>query len=322
MRNTRIVALAGGVGGAKLAHGLARIDGEGLAVIVNTGDDFVHVGLNISPDIDTVLYTLGGIANRNQGWGVEGESWAFMKQLALLGGPDWFLLGDRDVALHALRTERLRRGERLTTIVADVSRSLGVASAILPMTDRPVPTIVTTRQGDLPFQDYFVRLRCGVPVTGFRFDGIEQATPTQEALAALAAPALEAIVICPSNPYVSIDPILSVPGLRSAVQDAGRPIVAVSPIVAGAAIKGPAAEMMRELDHAASALGVARRYAGLIDGFVIDHADAADAGAIRALGMEVLATDAIMRDEDDRERLARECLDFAKRLASSSGGRL
>ncbi len=314
MRKTRIVALAGGVGGAKLAHGLARIDAEGLAVIVNTGDDFVHVGLNISPDIDTVLYTLGGIANRAQGWGVEGESWAFMDQLARLGGPDWFRLGDRDVALHALRGERLRRGERLTAIVADLAGALGIASAILPMSDTPVPTIVSTPQGDLPFQDYFVRLRCDVPVTGFRFDGIERARPTPEALAALGSPALEAIVVCPSNPYVSIDPILSVPGLREAIGNAGAPIVAVSPIVGGAAIKGPAAKMMRELGHAASALGVARRYAGLVDGFVIDHADSADAEAIHALGMAVLATDAIMRDEDGRERLARECLDFAGRL--------
>lgn len=314
----RIVALAGGVGGARLAHGLARIDAEGLAVIVNTGDDFVHVGLAISPDIDTVLYTLGGIADRTQGWGIEGESWAFMDQLARLGGPDWFRLGDRDVALHALRTGRLSRGERLTAIVADLSRALGIASAILPMSDTPVPTIVSTPQGDLPFQDYFVRLRCDVPVAGFRFDGIERARPTPEALAALSSPALAAIVICPSNPYVSIDPILSVPGMRQAIREAGVPVVAVSPIVAGAAIKGPAAKMMRELGHAASALGVAQRYAGLIDGFVIDHADADDAGAIRALGMAVLATDAIMRDDAGRERLARECLDFAGRLKGRS----
>lgn len=314
----RIVALAGGVGGAKLAHGLARRDAEGLAVIVNTGDDFRHLGLAVSPDIDTVLYTLAGLANRAQGWGLEGESWAFMDQIRRLGGADWFNLGDRDLALHVLRTVRLAAGERLTDIVASFAARLGIASAVLPMTDSPVPTIVATPGGPLPFQDYFVRLRCDVPVTGFAFEGIAGARPTPEVAAALASPVLEAVILCPSNPYVSIDPILSVPGLRGLVKASGVPVVAVSPIIGGAAIKGPAAKMMRELGHAASARAVAAHYAGFIDGLVIDGADAGEAGAIRGLGMEVLVTDALMRDDDDRLRLARETVAFAADLAARS----
>lgn len=314
MMTPQILALAGGVGGAKLAHGLAQIDAGNLAVVVNTGDDFEHIGLKISPDIDTVLYTLGGIANRTLGWGIEGESWAFMDQLARMGGPDWFRLGDRDLALHTLRTRRLGSGERLTTIVDDFRRRLGIGSRILPMTDQPVPTTVSTPDGDLPFQDYFVRLRCDVPVTGFRFEGIERSQPTPEVLETIESPALSAIILCPSNPYVSIDPILSVPGLRERLRQRGVPIVAVSPIIGGAAIKGPAAKMMKELGHPASATAIARHYAGFVDGLVVDRVDVDQTDAIRACGMAVLATDALMRDDADRRRLAGECLDFAGRV--------
>lgn len=309
---SKVVALAGGVGGAKLAHGLAAHLGDRLSVIVNTGDDFEHLGLTICPDFDTVLYTLAGIANRAQGWGIEGESWSFLDQLGRLGGPGWFRLGDRDVALHVLRTLRLRAGETLTAVNSGFARRLGIAATVLPMCDEPVRTIVATPGGELPFQDYFVRLRCEVPVTGFRFDGVERARPSPEVLAALRDPGLSAIVICPSNPFVSIDPILSVPGLRA---ELGRaPVVAVSPIIAGQAVKGPAAKMMQELDMPATALAVAERCAGLADGFVVDHADAAQARAIEALGMTVLATDALMRDEADRARLAGQCLAFAETL--------
>lgn len=310
-----IVALAGGVGGARLAHGLAAIAGGALSVIVNTGDDFDHLGLRVCPDIDTVLYTLGGVANREQGWGIEGETWNFLDQLERLKAPTWFRLGDRDLATHVLRTQRLHAGERLTGIVADLAKRLGVASAILPMTDDDVRTIVATADGDLPFQDYFVRLRCDVPVSGFRFDGIEHARPTQEALAALAAPDLAAIVICPSNPYVSVDPILSVPGMRRAIASTGVPVVAVSPIIGGAAVKGPAAKMMRELGHSPSALAIAQHYAGFVRGLAIDEADRAYAGEIEALGMSVLVTGTLMSSDADRRRLAEECLAFAARLA-------
>jgi LPPG:FO 2-phospho-L-lactate transferase len=306
----KVVALAGGVGGAKLAHGLAAHLGERLTVVVNTGDDFEHLGLTICPDFDTVLYTLAGIANRAKGWGIEGESWAFLDQLGRLGGPDWFRLGDRDVALHVLRTLRLKAGEKLTAVNSGFARKLGITSTILPMADEPVRTVVATPDGDLPFQDYFVRLRCDVPVTGFRFDGIESARPTPEVTAALDDAALAAVVICPSNPFVSIEPILSVPGLREKL---GRvPVVAVSPIIAGQAVKGPAAKMMRELGMPSTALAVAQRYAGLVDGFVIDRADAAQALAIESLGMRVHLTDALMRDDADRARLAAECLAFAE----------
>jgi LPPG:FO 2-phospho-L-lactate transferase len=310
----RVVALAGGVGGARLAHGLAQSDAGGLAVIVNTGDDFRHLGLAICPDIDTVLYTLGGLANRSQGWGIEGESWSFMDQLKRLGGPAWFQLGDRDVALHALRTSRLEKGDRLTEVVADIADALGIASRVLPMSDTPVPTVVSTADGDLPFQDYFVRLRCEVAVTGFRFEGIAQSRPTPQVEQALRSPQLEAIVICPSNPFVSIAPILGVPGMRDLIKAAGVPVVAVSPIVAGAAIKGPAAKMMKELGHPSTAAGVAEIYAGLIDGFVIDNADRDQTAAIEALGMAVMATDAIMTDDASRRRLGTECLDFARSI--------
>lgn len=308
----RIVALAGGVGGARLAHGIARLRGDRLAVIVNTGDDFEHVGLTVCPDIDTVLYTLGGIASRAQGWGIEGESWSFLDQLGRLGGPDWFRLGDRDLAAHVLRSARLAAGERLTVVVADFARRLGIEAAILPMADQPVRTMVATDDGELAFQDYFVRLRCEVPVRGFRFAGIETAAVTPEAIRALRDPDLEAVLVCPSNPFVSVEPILSVPGMRAELQRV--PVVAVSPIIAGQAVKGPAAKMMRELDMPATALAVARRYAGLASGFVIDHADAGQAPAIEALGMKVLVTEALMAGEDDRARLAGECLALAKSL--------
>lgn len=308
----RVAALAGGVGGARLAQGLAALLDDRLSVIVNTGDDFEHAGLTICPDLDTVLYTLGGIANRAQGWGIEGETWNFLEQLARLGGPDWFRLGDRDVAAHVLRTMRLAQGETLTQIIADFASRLGIRASILPMADQPVRTIIRTDGGELPFQDYFVRLRCEVPVSGFRFDGIDTATPTPQALAALRDPELEAVIICPSNPFVSVEPILSVPGMRA---ELGRtPIVAVSPIIAGQAVKGPAAKMMHELGMPVTALAVAQRYAGLASGFVIDHADAAQVSAIEALGMRVLMTEALMRDEADRVRLARECLEFAGTL--------
>ena len=309
-----LLALAGGVGGAKLAHGLAQKNPGALTVIVNTADDFRHLGLHISPDIDTVLYTLAGFANRAQGWGIEGESWAFLDQLERMGGPAWFRLGDRDLALHVLRTMRLAGGESLTAIVRDFAARLGIASTVLPMSDDPVQTVVLTAAGELPFQDYFVRLRCEVEVTGFRFDGIEAARPTGSVIAAVADPDLAAILICPSNPYVSVAPILGVAGMRALLAGSRAPIVAVSPIIAGSALKGPAAKMMHELRHDASALGVARQYAGLIDGFVIDDADAELRQAIEALGMRVHLTDAVMHDEPDRARLAEECVQFAAGL--------
>jgi LPPG:FO 2-phospho-L-lactate transferase len=311
----RIVAFAGGVGGAKLADGLARLLGDRLAVVVNTGDDFEHLGLHVSPDLDTVMYTLAGIANPQTGWGIAGESWNFMDQIARIGGPTWFRLGDNDLATHAVRTQRLRAGHTLTAITAELCRGLQVAAAVIPMSDDPVRTVVATTDGELAFQDYFVRLACAVPVTGLRYDGAAAAKPSP-ALSKLENPA--AIVICPSNPYLSIDPILAVPGVRTWMKAQHVPIVAVSPIVGGAAIKGPAAKIMQELGVAATAAAVARHYAGLIDGIVIDEVDAALRGEIEAAGIAVRIAPAVMRNSDDRLALARACLAFALEIAQAS----
>jgi LPPG:FO 2-phospho-L-lactate transferase len=310
-----ILALAGGVGGAKLADGLMQLLGEELTVLVNTGDDFEHLGLTICPDLDTVTYTLAGIAEPSTGWGVAGESWAFLDQAVRLGGPSWFRLGDRDVALHVLRTERLRRGERLTEITADICRRLGIAARVLPMTDAAVRTIVHTPQGPLPFQEYFVKEHCAPVVTGFAFAGSEKAAPTRELDAALGDRDLAAIVLCPSNPYVSIAPILAVPGLKQRLKQRGVPIVAVSPIIGGAAVKGPAAKMMRELGIEPSALAVAEHYRGFIDGFLLDEADAALLPRLTPLGLAARAVPSLMKTSVDRRRLAEAVVEFAAELA-------
>jgi LPPG:FO 2-phospho-L-lactate transferase len=312
---SRIVALAGGVGGAKLADGLARLIGNRLAVVVNTGDDFVHLGLHISPDLDTVMYTLAGIANPQTGWGIAGETWSFMEQIARFGGPSWFRLGDRDLATHILRTQRLNAGDALTAITADLCAQLRVAAALIPMSDDPVRTVVRSPDGELPFQDYFVRLACAVPVTGIRYDGAA-AAKLNPALARLDG--LAAIVICPSNPYLSVDPILAVPGMRAWIKAQRVPAVAVSPIVGGAAIKGPAAKIMRELGVVATAAAVARHYAGLIDGIVIDETDAGLTAEIESGGIAVRVAPAVMRVIDDRVALARTCLAFAAELAQAT----
>jgi LPPG:FO 2-phospho-L-lactate transferase len=311
-----IVAVAGGVGGAKLADGLARCLGAELTVIVNTGDDFEHLGLHISPDLDTVMYTLAGIANPVTGCGTADETWSTLEQVARLGGPDWFKLGDKDLATHILRTQRLRRGERLTDITADLCRALGVAARLLPMSDDPVRTIVQSGNERYPFQDYFVRLQCAVPVTGLHFEGAASAQPSREVEAAFRNKSLAAIVLCPSNPYLSIDPILAVPGIRDLIEAAAVPVVAVSPIIGGAAVKGPAAKIMEELGVRPSAASIAKHYQGLIDGLMIDTLDARLARDIEPMGVRVRATPILMRDVDDRQRLADECIAFAKGMVS------
>jgi LPPG:FO 2-phospho-L-lactate transferase len=311
-----IVALAGGVGGAKLADGLAKLLGAELTVIVNTGDDFEHLGLHISPDLDTVMYTLGGIGNSETGWGIAGETWNFLDQIARLGGPSWFRLGDRDIATHALRTAALKAGRRLTEVTAELCAPLAIAARVLPMSDDPVRTLVRSSEGDLPFQEYFVARKCDVPVTGFAFAGIETARPSTEVEAVLRAPDLEAIVFCPSNPFVSIDPILSLAGMRQLILAARVPVVAVSPIIGGAAVKGPAAKMMRELGLEPSAATAASHYRGLVSGFVMDNADVTLAPLVRSWGMRVKLTDALMRHAADRRRLAQTCIEFARTIAS------
>ena len=313
------VALSGGVGGAKLALGLSRILAPAqLDVIVNTGDDFEHLGLTICPDLDTLTYTLAGLNNTETGWGRAGETWTFMASLRALGGESWFQLGDGDLAIHVERTRRLAAGEPLSRVTAELTARLGIELSVIPMSDDPVRTFVETAAGVLAFQHYFVRDQCAPEVTGFEFRGAKTATPSPMALGALADPALDAVVICPSNPFISIDPILAVPGLRGAIEDAAAPVIAVSPIVGGKAIKGPTAKMMVELGVTQSAASVARHYGGLIDGFVLDSEDAASGDEIRALGLDVLTTNTVMQSLEDRVSLAADVLEFATKLRSKS----
>ena len=307
-----VLALSGGVGGAKLALGLARtLAAADLNIVANTGDDFTHLGLRICPDIDTVIYTLSDLADKERGWGRQDESWNFMAAFGRLGGEDWFNLGDGDLAMHVRRSLEIAGGKSLTKVTDDIASTLGIGPTILPMSDDPIATIVETPDGPLPFQHYFVRDQCKPAVTGFRFDGIEIAKPNPQLMDVLVGGTLDAVIITPSNPFVSIDPILSVPGVRDALELLTAPIVAVSPIVGGQAIKGPAAKMMAELGLPSSATEVAKHYQGLIDGFVIDETDAAQAAAISALGMKVKVAQTVMRDLDDRKLLATACCDFA-----------
>jgi LPPG:FO 2-phospho-L-lactate transferase len=312
-----VVALAGGVGGAKLADGLAQVlPPENLTIIVNTGDDFVHLGLNISPDLDTVCYTLAGLANPATGWGRAGETWQALESLAQLGGPTWFRLGDSDLGLHMERTRRLRKGQSLSQVTRDFCRTWGVRAAVVPMSDDPLPTWVNTDEGELSFQEYFVHRQCRPHVTGFRFEGMERATPAPGVLEAIRRAQL--VVICPSNPWVSVDPILAVPGIREALtksQEMGRlRVIAVSPIIGGQTVKGPAAKMYAELGIQPSALSVARHYGALLAGFVLDSQDADLAQAVRELGVRPSVTNTLMVSPSDRRRLAEEMLAFSTGL--------
>jgi LPPG:FO 2-phospho-L-lactate transferase len=304
-----IIALSGGVGGAKLALGLSRImPAEDLLVVVNTGDDFEHLGLSISPDIDTVTYTLAGLANREVGWGRHDETWSFMQTMEALGGETWFRLGDRDVALHVERTKRLRRGDTLSAITDDLARRLGVKQRILPMSDDPVRTRLLTEEGWIDFQDYFVNRRCEPVVKELEFHGASTARAHPDFLAALSDKRLQAVVICPSNPFISVEPILAIPGVRSALANCAAPVIAVSPIIAGRAVKGPTAKMMEELGLDPTAGTVAHRYSDLLDGYVIDHADMAEVVSIDA---RVTLAQTLMTTIEDREALARTVLDAA-----------
>jgi LPPG:FO 2-phospho-L-lactate transferase len=298
-----IIALSGGIGGAKLALGLSRVwPPEELLIIANTGDDFEHYGLTICPDTDTLLYTLAGLDNPQLGWGRADESWAFMETLAALGGADWFRLGDRDLALHVLRSHRLRAGESLSSITDDFRQRFGIGPRILPMSDDPVRTQIGTDQGWLDFQDWFVRLRAEPMARAVKFAGVEQARPQPVLLEALRAKP-RGIVICPSNPFISIEPILAVPGLRDAIVASGAPVVAVSPIIAGQAVKGPTARMFEALGVTPSAAAVAARYGDLLDGYVMEHGD--DGAGITP---RVFRAATLMRDLADKTALARQVL--------------
>lgn len=313
---TKVVALAGGVGGAKLASGLYRVLAPGeLTVVVNTADDFTQFGLAISPDADTVMYTLAGLANPATGWGILGDTFETLAMLGRYGRDVWFKIGDRDFATNIARTERLRSGFSLTAVTAELSRALGVRGAILPMCDEPVATKVRTPDGALDFQEYFVRHHHEDAVLGVEFAGAERAQVTDSVRRAFAE--AEVIVVCPSNPIVSVGPILAVPGLRQAIDERPVPKVAVSPIVGGQAVRGPADRMLRGLGHEVSAYGVAALYQGLVDGIVIDEVDAALAPRIEDLGMKVAVAPTMMVDESVREQLARQVLDFASQIAAS-----
>lgn len=315
-----VVALAGGVGGAKLAHGLYQVVGERLAVVVNTGDDFEHWGLHISPDLDTVMYNLAGINHPEQGWGLAGESFRAMDMVTAYGGEAWFRLGDGDLGTHLMRTAALQKGETLMAVTRQLAQGLGIRASLLPMSNEPVRTLVHTDEGLLAFQHYFVRRRCEPRLQSLEFAGLDMARPTPEALSALRS--ATAVVLCPSNPYLSLDPILLLPGMAEALRDLDAPVVAVSPIVGGQALKGPAAKIMAELGMEVSATAVARHLASRIrlDGFVLDAVDAALADEVANLGISPLATDTIMGTPEDRARLASEVLAFARDLARQGTG--
>ncbi|MEQ9395290.1 2-phospho-L-lactate transferase [Haliea sp.] len=310
-----VLALSGGVGGAKLCLGLDDLLPAGqLHIACNTADDFGHLGLTICPDIDTVLYTLGGVSNPHQGWGLDGESWQVLAALEQLGADSWFRLGDRDLATHLWRAGELARGASLSAVTAELGRRLEVQAAVYPMSDDPVRTVVHTAEGDLPFQHYFVREQCRPRVHGFSFAGLDAAVLQANLADLCASRTLAGVIICPSNPFVSIDPILQLDSFWQTLRESQVPVLAVAPIVAGQALKGPAAKMMAELNLPVTATGVAAHYAehypGLIGTFVVDHSDATLVPAIQKLGMEVEVTVTIMRERADKQALAAACLEL------------
>ena len=315
MTTHRYLALTGGIGGAKLGLGLAKVLHEGeLAFVVNTGDDFKHLGLHISPDIDTLVYTLAGENNPETGWGRRDESWHFMSALETLGGETWFRLGDKDLAVNVERTERLRRGATLSKVTAELANSLGVKHKILPMSNDPVRTVVHTEDGRMDFQDYFVREGCRPAVASFEYRGAATARVNPDIVEWLGSAQLAGIILCPSNPFISIDPILSLPGLRDALRDSAVPVIAISPIVGGESLKGPLKKMMREVTVPTSASWIAEHYRDFVDGFVVDIADESLASEIEAMGVSALATNTVMKTLDDRVKLAETSLGFIASL--------
>lgn len=300
----RIVVLAGGVGAARFLSGLAPVVGpERLFIVGNTGDDAEIHGLHVSPDLDTVTYALAGLANRKRGWGIQGDTFECLRALERLGGETWFKLGDRDLATHLYRSGRLRQGATLSQVTWEIATPLGVRARIVPMSDKPVPTLIQTRHGILDFQTYFVRQRARDAVLGVRFYGMEEARPADGVLKAIQRAA--GVVVCPSNPIISIGPILAVPGIREALRETAAPVAAISPIVGGRALKGPAARMMRSMGLRASADQVAELYRDFVDVFVLDRVDRKLAPKVEALGMRAVVTNTIMRGLAQKKALAR-----------------
>ena len=307
-----VLALCGGVGGAKLAAGLADVlPSEELIVAVNTGDDFEHLGLPICPDIDSTLYALSGLNDTERGWGRRDETWNFMSSIGELGGPTWFRLGDRDLATHVQRGMRRAAGASLSEVTRELATALGIGCRVVPMSDDPVRTRVVTDEGTLAFQEYFVRRQCEPVVRSIEYQGADSAALQPDVREALKSPELSAVVICPSNPWLSIGPILAMPALKKALQRSTAPVIAVSPLIGGRAGKGPTAKIMRELDLPTSAAGIARCYLPLLSTLVIDSADAAQRDDVLAEGCEAVVTETLMHDRDSRRRLARVVLDAA-----------
>lgn len=314
----RFVALCGGVGGAKLAFGLARVLGHGkLTVVVNTGDDFEHLGLLVCPDLDTVLYTLAGQNNRTQGWGRADESWTAYREMQRLGGPDWFQLGDKDIGLHLARRHLLDGGGTLSAATKTLAQRLGVATPIVPMSDDPVRTMVHTDEGRLAFQDYFVARRCAPVARAIEFAGASGATPSPGFAAALDDPDLSGIIICPSNPFLSIEPILAIPGVRAALSRTHAPVVAVTPLIGGQAVKGPTAKIFGELDLPVTPVSVAVRYGDFLDGFILDRRDADLSGAFPKT-VRVAVEQTLMETDDDKVALAAAAIAFARRIGEGT----
>jgi len=315
--NARILAITGGVGGAKLSLGLAQLlPAEQLAFLVNTGDDFNHLGLHISPDIDTLVYTLSGKANMETGWGRRNEGWKFMAALRELGGEDWFSLGDKDLAMHIERTRLLAEGNSLTDVTTRLATALGIVHPIFPMCDDSLRTRVRTADATLDFQTYFVREKCAPVVTGFDFGGAANTKMNPDLVAWLQDAPPSGIILCPSNPYVSIDPILQVNGMRDFLAGSDAPVIAVSPVVGGDAIKGPTVKMMQELGIPNTAQSVASHYADFLDGFVLDLEDQELAASIQGDGIATVVTQTVMRTLDDRVALARDCLECIYQLSN------
>ena len=305
------------MGGARLAQGLAAVlPPAALSIIVNCGDDFEYLNLNICPDLDTVLYTLAGLANPAAGWGLDGDTSFCLEALQRLGGPAWFHLGDRDLATHLLRTHLLSQGLRLTEVTRQIAVGLGVQHPILPMCDMPLRTVVLTDEGEMAFQDYFVRRAWQPRLTGLRWEGLENAQPTPEVMTALSTANL--VIFCPSNPFVSIDPILLLPGIRETIQ--ASQAVAVSPILGGQAVKGPAAKMFREFNIEPSALAVAVHYRDLLTGYILDEVDEKLVPSVQALGMAAAARQTLMPGIKEREEVARAVLDFSLQLLEEGAG--
>ena len=314
-----IIALSGGIGGSKLALGLANsMSPERLMIIANIGDDFKHFGLHISPDIDTLLYTLSGKSDSKRGWGLANETWKVMETLEKMGGETWFKLGDMDLATHLERTKKLHSGETLSNIISNLCKKFGIKSRIIPVSDDIIQTMVKTPDGDLGFQEYFVRNRCKPIVTGFSFLGAKNASPNKEFLKALSSPNLKAIIICPSNPFISIDPILSVNGVREGLINSHAPVIAVSPIIGLSAIKGPLAKQLNELGYRVSSISIANYYSDFIDGFVIDNEDRLSVTEVEEMDIKVKVCNILMNNITTKIELAKTVLKFSSQCYKSS----